>query len=167
MAPMLVIVVIRDHNLCFGANNTMNAKNFAVLGLASVLTLGSVATVSLVQSPALAEKTTEVQNSGTFIGSGRKSVAGKAHIVSKDGKRYVVLDQAFQSDNGPDLFVLLHKDAQPRSYQDNFQNLGRLQKVSGGQWYEIPPEVNLEDAKSVVVWCRQFNVTFGYATLGQ
>lgn len=144
----------------------MNTRNFAALGLASVLTLGSVATVGLVQAPVRAEKAADVQTSGTFIGSAPKSVAGKAQIITKEGKRYLVLDQTFQSDNGPDLFVLLHNEAKPSSYGNNFHNLGRLQKASGTQSYEIPAEVNLSEAKSVVIWCRQFNVTFGYATLG-
>jgi hypothetical protein len=144
----------------------MNTQNFAALGLAAALSFGSLATVSLVQAPVRAEKTADVQASGTFIGSAPKNVTGQAQIVTKDGKRYLVLDQTFQSDNGPDLFVLLHNEAKPSSYRNNFHNLGRLQKVSGTQWYEISAEVDLSEAKSVVVWCRQFNVTFGYATLG-
>ncbi len=31
--------------------------------------------------------------------------------------------------------------------------------------YEIPDDLELEDVQSVGIWCRQFNVTFGYAAL--
>ena len=144
----------------------MTAKNLTALGLASVLSLGSVAAVSSVQAPAQAQTEVQVQKSGTFVGAGRKSVSGAAHIFSYQGKRYLFLDQAFQSGQGPDLFVLLHKQAEPKSYRrSNYRSVGRLQKLSGKQWYEIPAGVNLDEAKSVVVWCRQFNVTFGFAKL--
>ena len=143
----------------------MSAKHLTALGLASILSLGSVAAATLVPSPAQAQNTVQVKHTGTFVGSGSKNVSGSTQIFTYRGRRYLYLDQAFQSNNGPDLFVLLHNQARPQSYRNNYQNLGRLKKVSGRQWYEIPAGVNLANAKSVVVWCRQFNVTFGYATL--
>ena len=144
----------------------MNTKTLAALGLTTLLNLGSVTAVNWVQAPARAQKTVNVLKKGTFVGAAPKRVEGTAFIFTYNGGRFLFLDRKFQSGEGPDLFVLLHQQAVPNSYQDNYQNLGRLQKVNGRQWYEIPPEVNLNEAQSVVVWCRQFNVTFGYATLG-
>ncbi|MGB7250098.1 MAG: DM13 domain-containing protein, partial [Phormidesmis sp.] len=43
-------------------------------------------------------------------------------------------------------------------------NLGRLEKTDGAQRYAIPADVDIEALKSAVIWCRQFDVTFGYAT---
>jgi hypothetical protein len=143
----------------------MTTKNLTTLGLSALLALGSVTAVSRVPVPARAEKKVDVHKTGTFVGASPKRVEGKAYIFSYNGSRYLFLDRAFESGDGPDLFVLLHQEAQPSSYRDNYQNLGRLQKVSGRQWYEIPSEVALEEVKSVAIWCRQFNVTFGYATL--
>ena len=101
---------------------------------------------------------------GAFTGDAHPT-RGVATIIEENGKRYLEFDQAFRSDNGPDLFVLLHKDAVPQTYgQDQFVNLGDLQSVEGSQRYEIPEDVSVEDFKSAVIWCRQFNVTFGYAT---
>lgn len=82
------------------------------------------------------------------------------------GQRYLEFDQAFRSDSGPDLFVLLHKDSTPTSYAaDRFVNLGELQSVSGKQRYAIPDSISLADLNSAVIWCREFNVTFGHAVL--
>ncbi len=91
--------------------------------------------------------------------------AGVAKIVEEDGQRYLEFDSAFRTDSGPDLFVLLHKQATPTSYStDNYVNLGRVQELDGAQRYAIPADVDIDALKSAVIWCQQFNVTFGFAT---
>jgi hypothetical protein len=89
--------------------------------------------------------------------------------VSVDGKkrRFLVLQPNFKTDPGPDLFVILHRSAQaPKDYSPkNYVILGRLQKGRGTQQYAIPSSLKLAEYKSVVIWCRQFNATFGYAPL--
>ncbi|MEO0771076.1 MAG: DM13 domain-containing protein [Cyanobacteria bacterium J06649_4] len=108
----------------------------------------------------------QVLSSSSFVGSGNKNVAGQAQIVEDNGQHYLEFDQAFLSDNGPDLFVLLHREDVPSSYSaENYVNLGRLQSINGTQRYTIPDNVSLSDFRSAVIWCQQFDVTFGYATL--
>lgn len=100
-----------------------------------------------------------------FIGVAH-SASGSAQIVEEDGQRYLEFDSAFSSGAGPDLFVLLHAESVPRSYSpDEYVNLGPLQQVAGAQRYAIPADIAVDDFKSAVIWCRQFDVTFGYATL--
>ena len=92
--------------------------------------------------------------------------SGTAQITSKNGKKYLKFDSSFQSDSGPDLFVILHRQDSPKSYaKANYVNLGRLKKVSGQQMYLIPSGVDVAQFKSVVIWCRKFNATFGFAPL--
>ena len=92
--------------------------------------------------------------------------SGGATIVEENGKRYLEFDDTFSTENGPDLFVLLHKEATPESYSSGkFVNLGDLQSIAGSQRYEIPEDVSVEDFQSAVIWCRQFNVTFGFAAI--
>jgi hypothetical protein len=92
--------------------------------------------------------------------------SGAAQIVVKNGKKYLKFDSSFQSDSGPDLFVILHRQDSPKSYtKANYVSLGRLKKVSGQQMYIIPDGVNITKFKSVVIWCREFNATFGFAPL--
>ena len=91
--------------------------------------------------------------------------SGSAKIVEADGQRYLEFDANFRSDSGPDLFVLLHREAVPTSYDAaNYVNLGRLQAIDGAQRYAIPADVDIASIKSAVIWCQQFNVTFSYAT---
>jgi hypothetical protein len=106
--------------------------------------------------------------SGTFV-AGEKPTTGKARIVTEDGHRYLEIDTAFStSDQGPDLHVLLDTPEQPpQTYQNlgSAINLGRLRDYNGAQRYPIPDTVNLTSFKSVVIWCRMANATFGYAPL--
>lgn len=118
---------------------------------------------SVVQTLAAAPK---LLKSGNFVNSA-KSAEGEAKIVTENGKRYLELSGNFKTSNGPDLRILLHKSGNPSNYsQENYVSLGRLDSVAGNQRYEIPANVNLDEFKSAVIWCRAFNVTFGFAALG-
>jgi hypothetical protein len=122
-----------------------------------------------VASPAMVAKTptspATVLASGNFVAS-EHPTKGLAEIVTQDGKNYLKLDKEFRSDEGPDVFVLLHREDSPKSYKkSDYISLGRLQKVKGKQQYKIPKGVNVTEFKSVVIWCRQFNATFGFAPL--
>ncbi|MCY7275727.1 MAG: DM13 domain-containing protein [Phormidesmis sp. CAN_BIN44] len=105
---------------------------------------------------------------GTFVAA-EKPTVGTARIVVENGQRYLVFDSAFQtSDQGPDLHVVLDpSNKPPAQYQDPTQyiNLGKLQKFAGEQRYPIPATVDLSKFKSVGIWCRMANATFGYAPL--
>ena len=118
-------------------------------------------------SPAAMESV--AMQSGAFIAA-EHSTTGIAQIVTENGHRYLVLDEAFStSEQGPDLHVLLEMtDKPPQQYQNfnSYVNLGKLQKYSGTQRYPIPDSINLSNYKSVVIWCRMANATFGYAPLG-
>jgi len=103
--------------------------------------------------------------SGSFVAA-EHPTAGTAQVVIENGDRYLEFDSAFTTDNGPDLYVLLHHDSIPESYnENNYVSLGRLTTVSGSQRYAIPDSVDLQMMGSAVIWCRQFNATFGYAPL--
>ncbi|MBD1848013.1 DM13 domain-containing protein [Cyanobacteria bacterium FACHB-63] len=105
---------------------------------------------------------------GTFVAA-EKLTVGTARVVVENGQRYLVFDSAFQtSDQGPDLHVVLDpSNKPPATYQDPTQyiNLGKLQKFAGEQRYPIPATVDLSKFKSVGIWCRMANATFGYAPL--
>jgi hypothetical protein len=106
--------------------------------------------------------------SGTFV-AGEKPTTGAARITTENGQRFLVLDSAFStSDQGPDLHVLLDTSAKPpQTYKNlsSYVNLGKLQKFNGEQRYPIPAAIDLATFKSIVIWCRMANATFGYATL--
>ncbi len=123
----------------------------------------------VVSSPAMVARATfspvEVLASGNFVDS-EHPTKGLAEIVTQNGKKYLRLNKAFKSDDGPDVFVLLHREDSPKKYKkSDYISLGRLQKIRGKQLYRIPNSVDITGFKSVVIWCRQFNATFGYAPL--
>lgn len=154
----------------------MRLNDFAMLSAILVLTLSSCGATPTNQSstqakqPATVESSAPEQNatkSGTFV-KAEHPTTGTAQIVTRDGKQIVELDQAFEtSSQGPDLYVILYRtEAPPAAIEEgDYVILGRLQKFSGAQSYLIPEGVKLEDYKSVSIWCRQFNATFGYAAL--
>lgn len=140
----------------------MNRLLIATLGFASLLALipvtGSILPLQM-QAAFAAE--------ADFV-TGAKNTAGSLNIVEEDGKRYLELGEDFRTGRGPDVFVLLHKQATPVSYdEDDYVNLGMIESFSGAQRYEIPEDVDVDDFASAVIWCREFNVTFGYAKLGE
>jgi Electron transfer DM13 len=107
----------------------------------------------------------KVLMSGTFVAAEHPTEGG-ASVVMKDGKQYVMLDAKFKSEAGPDLHVLLHREATPKQYTANdYVNLGKLKQVAGAQLYEIPAGVTVGEYQSAVIWCEKFNATFGFAML--
>jgi Electron transfer DM13 len=120
------------------------------------------------QPIAIAQASETIAAVGTFVAA-EKPTVGTARIVVENGQRYLVFDSAFQtSDQGPDLHVVLDpSNKPPATYQDptRYVNLGKLQKFAGEQRYPIPATIDLSKFKSVGVWCRMANATFGYAPL--
>jgi len=159
----------------------MNRLTLAIIGVAALLTLGSL-TRALIPVPAVQAETTLLAEkpassgpraqattlkTGTFVAA-EHPTAGTVQIVEDNGKRYLELGRNFKSDSGPDLFVILHRDQTlPISgiQEEDYVTLAPLKSTQGNQRYEIPETVDLEAFQSAAIWCRQFNATFGYATL--
>ena len=69
----------------------------------------------------------------------------------------------FKSDDGPDLDIYLASDLS--DVTGDFINLGDIKGLDGNYAYDLPTNTNLFVYKYVVVWCKDFDVNFGYATL--
>ena len=145
-------------------------RSFSTLGLAALMTLGTVgglATDSLTIQPAFANPAIAAATaiSGEFTDAAHPTT-GLARVVKDGDDRYLELSEDFSTDSGPDLFVLLHRSETPDNYDESeYISLGMLEHVSGTQRYLIPDGVEVEDFRSAVIWCREFNVTFGFAVL--
>jgi hypothetical protein len=122
----------------------------------------------LANSQTLVAQSSSVAMSGSFV-AGEKPTTGTAQIVSEGGHNFLELDEAFStSDQGPDLHVLLDPaQTPPKTYEDMNSpiNLGKLHSFNGTQRYPIPDAIDPAQYKSVVIWCRMANATFGYAPL--
>ncbi|NJM19789.1 MAG: DM13 domain-containing protein [Richelia sp. RM2_1_2] len=149
----------------------MKFKYVAVLSIVALLSVGCTniesqsETQPQVQTVAETPATGSVQASGTFQDA-EHPTKGTASIITENGKKYIQFDDKFKSDSGPDLFVILHKDDKlpiTGLKEADYVTIAPLKSTSGTQKYEIPENVDLANFKSVAVWCRQFNATFGYA----
>lgn len=111
-----------------------------------------------------------------LLKSGSFRDADSFHRGSGEAKIYVLPDGArilrfenFSVTNGPDLRVLLTEAASPESQNDikvgEYIELAPLKGNKGDQNYELPPEFNIEEAMSVVIYCKPFHVIFSVAPL--
>ncbi len=147
----------------------MKFNKLAGLGIASILLLGSVGELVINTQPAQAQRARQgitIAASGNFV-KVEKATTGKAKIVSINGKRYLEFDKEFNTGNGPDVKIILHKNSNiPLNVKEgNYITLGRIKSFKGKQRYAIPNNLNLANYKSVGIWCEEFNATFGYASL--
>jgi Electron transfer DM13 len=111
---------------------------------------------------------TQILSAGPFR-SLEHQTRGVASVVRlSDGRRIVRLE-SFSTSNGPDVVVILSDasaSSEAGSFDDGrFVSLGALKGNAGNQNYLIPTGVDLSKYRSVVVWCRRFNVAFGAAPL--
>lgn len=116
------------------------------------------------------------KRTGNFI-SGEHTTTGVASIVQENGTYFIELDQTFKtSSSGPDLFVILHRSpdilkiTKPPAFgiaEGDFVTIAPLKSFNGKQRYEIPKNIQPDSFKSVLVWCRQYNATFGFAPLSK
>ncbi len=145
------------------------------LGFALLISLASacaIASTGNASSPNPAAPIASPQptplRSGTFRPA-EHPTQGKVTILREGDRRYLVLGDDFNTDAGPDLFVVLHRSdklsATSKFAEGDYLSLAPLRQTSGGQRYAIPDAANLEDYAAVAIWCRQFNATFGFAPL--
>jgi hypothetical protein len=100
---------------------------------------------------------------GSFVSLDHPTEGLAGVYALADGSRIVRLE-AFRTDNGPDLFVYLSA-AGVGGDPGGGINLGSLKGNVGAQNYEVPAGVDLTEYDTVVIWCRQFNSSFGAAAL--
>ena len=97
--------------------------------------------------------------------------SGTATIYQLEDKSQVLRLQDFSTTNGPDLFVVLSANTNPDAdgigAEGSYLQLAALKGNKGNQNYDVPAATDGKSYKSVVIWCRTFNVVFGYATLQQ
>jgi hypothetical protein len=90
---------------------------------------------------------------------------GTATIYTlEDGQRILRLEQ-FRTTNGPDLVVAFHTGANPEKDAGEYFVLDGLKGNQGDQNYALPADFDLSKYRSVVIWCRTFNIAFGFAEL--
>ncbi len=108
------------------------------------------------------------ERSGTFVTVEPKHpTKGTVRVVKEGNKHFLEFDNQFSTVRGPDVTVVLHKanNVGLKLNENDYLTLAPLTNLTGTQRYEIPAGTNLSEYESVVIWCRQFNVTFGSADI--
>lgn len=144
------------------------------IGLTSALLLATVGGVLIApsakansfqeSSQLVAVKTNSVNS---FVSVGGHKTNGGVKVINKNGQRYIEFNQAFVTDRGPDLKVVLHRNSSvgSRLAEGDYITLAPLNSIRGRQRYLIPNTLDLDQYSSIAIWCQRFNVTFGYAQL--
>lgn len=111
---------------------------------------------------------------GTFIQANSMDPvhygSGQVTIYQEPGGQPVVfLQEDFEVGPGPRFHVYLVDHAEVRTRADFLDSkkadLGRLRNFRGSQVYNVPPDVDVANYKSVVIWCKEFGVLISPATL--
>jgi len=137
-------------------------------GLATGIKPGEVniiATADGIASPAARLTILGASRSGAFtIRPGASYTVSSAATLEQqpDGSLVLKLRNDFSSSSGPGLEVFLSTTG---TVGANSISLGRLQRTSGAQSYNVPSSVTLTTYNWVIIHCMPFNVTFGYAQL--
>jgi hypothetical protein len=108
-----------------------------------------------------------VLKSGSFITIDPVHGAeGSATVYDLPEGNRVLRFEDFKSTNGPELHVILSKEVPTGTFSgigEDSIDLGLLKGNIGNQNYDIPADINLDDYKSVVIYCAPFKVVFSSA----
>ncbi len=103
-------------------------------------------------------------NHGTFTGASDHITPGGVQVIkTADGGALVILDSNFSLDGAPDPRVGFGRDGKYVATSD----VGKLENLTGLQTYVVPARINIDDFNEVYIWCTQFNVPLGIATLNR
>lgn len=102
--------------------------------------------------------------SGEFTGADEFHFgSGTASLIETAPGTWTLRFEDFSVRNGPDLFVYLSPN--PAGYAQEAIELGTLKATDGEFNYEIPAGTDLEQVRSVIIWCKAFAVLFAVAPL--
>ncbi|MCZ8196766.1 MAG: DM13 domain-containing protein [Flavobacterium sp.] len=106
---------------------------------------------------------TPTPTASLYKGSFVSAVHPTSGIAAINTDKTMLTFTSFMSDNGPNLDIYLVSDLS--NVNAAFINLGDIKGLNGSYSYDLPANIDITVYKHVVVWCSDFNVNFGYATL--
>ena len=102
---------------------------------------------------------------GSFIdGDSSHKVSGDLLLLVNKDSSYLRFEN-FDSTNGPDLYVVLSSNKNPK--KDGLGKMLIIEKLKGNkgnQNYSLKG-ISLNDYESVLIYCKAFSVVFGYASI--
>jgi hypothetical protein len=106
----------------------------------------------------------QVVSSAAFVGLDH-ATSGTALVVALADGSVVVRFEDLDTENGPDLHVVLTPHAPDSGQYGDRIELGRLKGNRGDQNYVVPNDLDWSSVRSVVVWCDRFSSPFGAAAI--
>jgi len=128
----------------------------------------------VIAAPAFAVETSVSAEAGDLLYSGvwtKKSFksSGAWEIFAEDGKTFVKLSDDFATRKAPDLKLFLSplaaKDTSGKNATKGSVLIAPLTSNKGGQVYEIPEGVDLDDFKSILIHCEEYAKLWSAADL--
>ena len=112
---------------------------------------------------------TQLKMGGFIDADGNHQGEGAAVLLQDGGQQTLSFINQFYVTPGPDLYVWLVKNPNPKTSQDvkdsQSVQLAKLKTPSGNQSYKIPADIDASQYGSVVIWCLEFGVLFAHAEL--
>ena len=100
---------------------------------------------------------------GGFAGDHGHTVSGSYEIATENGATVLKLGADFSLDGAPDPYVVLSPTT--RGGDSGALNLGRLKSNRGAQSYALPAHAELSQFKTVIIYCKKYDVTLGSSAL--
>jgi hypothetical protein len=124
------------------------------------LAVAAAVVAAILAAPHTASAQDQVLASGAFSGKSGHAASGGVSVVRTGTGVAVVLGPDFKFDGAPDPKLGFGKDGYVKSTQ-----FAPLKSNSGAQTYELPATLDPADYTEVWVWCEQYSVPLGVATL--
>ena len=125
-----------------------------------VLTITVAVLGASLAAPVAATAQDQVLASGAFRGQSGHMASGGVRVVKTAQGAVVVLEPDFKFDGAPDPKLGFGKNGYVESTQ-----FSALESNNGEQTYDIPATIDPADYTEVWVWCEQYSVPLGVATL--
>lgn len=104
---------------------------------------------------------THLQGPFPITGTPAHPANGYVLLVNAAEDQTIVRYEDYNGTNGPDLRIYLAKDLEATEFID----LGEAKGNQGNINYTVPNEIDINQYKYVLTWCRAFGVLFDYAEI--
>lgn len=137
--------------------------------VAAVLVLALLPTTAVGQETSR-DTTAVVVAEGTFSGKEKMATSGTYHIQKRSGALRLILEGDFQTESGPDLFVVLSSQDPETATGGTIMDepavtVDSLRSLSGKQTYHLDENLDLELYQAVAIHCIEYDHLYGTAAL--
>ena len=122
---------------------------------------GLAAALCITVAPIAVQAADDLLHSGTFEGASGHVTSGGVTVVSTDNGVRVILGEDFYHDGAPDP----HVGFGTSGTFDSASDIGMLVSNTGEQVYEVPASLDISAYDEVYIWCVQYSVPLGVASL--